>query len=92
MSDITGSSLSKASLADIEYSDLELKENVGSGGFGTVFKGQWISKNKTVAIKMMMVLVEREVSYNRLVVDPLNVHTYLQYDCSLTALPLQLYL
>ena len=79
MSDITGSSLSKASLADIEYSDLELKENVGSGGFGTVFKGRWISKKKTVAIKMMMVLVEREVSYKRFV-DPLNVHTYLQYD------------
>ena len=65
MSDITGSSLSKASLADIEYSDLELKENVGSGGFGTVFKGRWISKNKPVAIKMMMVLVEREVSYTK---------------------------
>ena len=79
MSDITGSSLNKASLADIEYSDLELKENVGSGGFGTVFKGRWISKKKTVAIKMMMVLVEREVSYKRLV-HPLNVHTYLQCD------------
>ena len=61
MSDITGSSLSKASLTDIEFSDLEFKENVGSGGFGTVFKGRWVSQNKTVAIKMMMVLVEREV-------------------------------
>ena len=79
VSDITGSSLSKASLADIEYSDLELKEKVGGGGFGTVFKGRWISKKKTVAIKMMVELVEREVSYKRLV-DPLNAHTYLQCD------------
>ena len=83
MSDITGtcSSLSKASLVDIEFSDLKFKENdiVGSGGFGTVFKGRWISKKKTVAIKTMVVLVEREVSYKRLV-DPLNVHTYLQCD------------
>ena len=62
MSDITGSSLSKASLVDIEFSDLKFEENVGSGGFGTVFKGQWISKSKTVAVKMMMVFVEREVS------------------------------
>ena len=35
---------------------------MGIGGFGTVYKGRWISKNKTVAIKMMIVLVEREAS------------------------------
>ena len=63
MSDITGSSLSKASLVDIEFSDLEIKEKVGRGGSGTVSKGQWISKNMTVAIKISMELVEKEVSY-----------------------------
>ena len=64
MSDFTESSLSKLSLVDIEYSDLEIKEKVGSGGFGTVSKGRWISKNKTVAIKTIVELDEREVSYS----------------------------
>jgi len=63
---VTGSSLSKLSLADIDFSDLEFKEMVGSGGFGTVSKGQWISENKIVAIKTMVVLDEREVSYKRI--------------------------
>jgi len=65
---VTGSSLSKLSLADIDFSDLEFKEMVGSGGFGTVSKGQWISENKIVAIKTMVVLDEREVSYKRIYV------------------------
>ena len=63
MSDITGSSFSKVSLVDIEYSDLEIKEKVGHGGSGTVSKGRWISKNMTVAVKISMELVEKEVSY-----------------------------
>ena len=63
---VTGSSLSKVSLADIDFSDLEFKEMVGSGGFGTVSKGRWISENKIVAIKTMVVLDEREVSYKRI--------------------------
>ena len=53
----------------IEYSDLEFKENVGIGGSGTVYKGRWVSKKKTVAIKMMMVLVEREVSISRMFIS-----------------------
>ena len=63
VSDITGGSLKTFSPIDIEYSDLEFMEKVGSGGFGTVSKGRWISKNKTVAIKMMMVLEKREVRW-----------------------------
>ena len=63
MSDIIGSSLQKFSLTDIEFSDLNITEMVGSGGFGTVYKGRWISKNKIVAIKKVMTLLEeREVS------------------------------
>ena len=50
-------------LGSIEFSDLEFMENVGIGGYGTVSKGRWISKNKVVAIKMTWELSEREVSY-----------------------------
>ena len=50
-------------LPKIKYSDLMLVETVGSGGFGEVFKGQWKSKHKTVAIKKFkFVEMEREVS------------------------------
>ena len=50
-------------LPKIKYSDLELVERVGSGGFGEVFKGQWKSKDKTVAIKKFKFgEMEREVS------------------------------
>ena len=62
MSAITESSLSSLGLLNIEYSDLEFKEKVGSGGFGTVSKGRWISKNKIVAIKVMVELEKRESS------------------------------
>ena len=63
VSDITESSLETLGLAEIEFSDLEIKEKVGGGGFGTVSKGRWISKNKIVAIKTIVELDEREVSY-----------------------------
>ena len=53
--------MSKLSLVDIEYSDLEIMEKVGSGRFGSVSKGRWISRNKIVAIKTMTELEEREV-------------------------------
>ena len=38
-------------MATIQYSDLDIKERVGAGGFATVCKGIWKSKNMTVAIK-----------------------------------------
>ena len=41
-------------LDEISNSDLEFIEKVGSGGFGSVWKGQWISKQKIVAIKILM--------------------------------------
>jgi len=63
VSDIAGSNLSKLGLFDIEYSDLEIMDKVGSGGSGTVSKGRWISKNKIVAIKVMVELEKREVRF-----------------------------
>ena len=38
-------------MATIQYSDLDIKERVGAGGFAAVCKGIWKSKNMTVAIK-----------------------------------------
>ena len=63
VSDIVGRSLNKSSLVEIEFSDLEFKEQVGGGGFGTVSKGRWISENKIVAIKTMLLFDDREVRY-----------------------------
>ena len=50
-------------LPKIKYSDLEFVEKVGIGGFGEVWKGQWKSKDKPVAIKKSKCgEMEREVS------------------------------
>ena len=38
-------------MATIQYSDLDIKERVGAGGFAAVCKGIWKSENMTVAIK-----------------------------------------
>ena len=62
-SDITEISLRKSSLVDIEFSDLEFMEKLGSGGSGTVSKGRWISKDKIVAIKLTA-LEEKEVHHH----------------------------
>lgn len=59
-------SLKKFGLVEIEFSDLEFEGKVGSGGFGTVSKGRWISKNDIVAIKVLVELEEREVSYEQI--------------------------
>ena len=48
-------------LDEISNSDLEFIEKVGSGGFGSVWKGQWMSKQKIVAIKILMDMDEKEV-------------------------------
>ena len=61
-SDTTEISLRKSSLVDIEFSDLEFMEKLGSGGSGTVSKGRWISKDKIVAIKLTA-LEEKEVHH-----------------------------
>jgi len=63
------------------YSDLEFMEKVGGGGYGTVSKGRWISRDKIVAIKTLIVFDEREVNhrvvycknYNNFVSPVLNI-------------------
>ena len=46
----------------IVYSELKFYEEIGKGGFGTVWKGEWIPGEKVVAIKKVQTIVEREVS------------------------------
>lgn len=38
-------------MATIEYSDLAFGEQLGEGGFATVYMGRWKSRDMTVAIK-----------------------------------------
>ena len=45
----------------IEYSDLTDLKKVGEGGFGKVWRGEWKSKGKTVAIKQVTDMVKNEV-------------------------------
>ena len=46
----------------IIYSELKFYEEIGKGGFGTVWKGEWMPGEKVVAIKKVQTIVEREVS------------------------------
>lgn len=39
-------------MATIEYSDLAFGEQLGEGGFATVYMGRWKSRDMTVAIKI----------------------------------------
>lgn len=49
-------------LVELQYADLHFMEQIGSGGSGQVWKGLWKSNGcKTVAIKKVMELPEREV-------------------------------
>jgi len=52
-------------LCKIDLADLEFMEAIGVGGFGEVWKGQWKSTNKIVAIKKVTELekqLKREAS------------------------------
>ena len=49
-------------LVELEYADLEFLGHIGSGASGQVWKGLWKSNGcKTIAIKKLMDLPEREV-------------------------------
>jgi sterile alpha motif and leucine zipper-containing kinase AZK len=40
-------------LIKIPYNDLKLHEEIGSGAFGTVYRGTWLSTHYTVAVKKL---------------------------------------
>ena len=46
---------------EIVFTDLKIFKMIGSGGFGSVWKGEWIPGKKVVAIKKVQDIVEREV-------------------------------
>ena len=50
-----------SSLGTILFSDLKFIEVIGKGGFGMVWKGEWMPGKKVVAIKKVEEIVEREV-------------------------------
>jgi len=75
VSDIAGS---RPKLVEIRDSDLKFMEKVGSGGFGSVWKGQWISKKMIVAIKTLVDIDEREVRDDSCIV--LNIHHLVKYS------------
>ena len=53
--------LVSSSLGTILFSDLKFIEVIGKGGFGMVWKGEWMPGKKVVAIKKVEEIVEREV-------------------------------
>ena len=59
----------------IDPSDLVLEEKVGSGGSGTVYKGQWKSRGITVAIKTSIGEINKEEVYD-LILYSLFVFTF----------------
>ena len=52
--------MSKGPFVEIDINDLNFCERLGSGSSGTVYKGTWISEDKVVAIKKLLIL-EKEV-------------------------------
>ena len=46
-------------VAKISNSDLEIGDEMGSGATGAVYKGQWLSRNKKVAIKRVVGKINR---------------------------------
>ena len=50
-----------ACLYEIDFDDLQFYERCGGGSFGSVYRAQWLSKDKEVAVKKLLVL-DKEVS------------------------------
>ena len=50
-----------ALMREVEPDDLEFYERCGGGTFGSVYRARWISQNKEVAVKKLLVL-DKEVN------------------------------
>jgi len=49
--------------ATIMYTDLKFTKRIGCGVSGCVWKGEWVPKSKVVAIKTLIDVNNREVSF-----------------------------
>jgi len=50
----------RRAIHQIRIEDIELTDKLGGGAFGTVFKGKWLSKKRTVACKVIDVSQTKE--------------------------------
>jgi len=50
--------------ASIMMKDLTFLEVIGQGGSGCVWKGEWVPQSKVVAIKSVVNVSDREVSFS----------------------------
>ena len=51
----------KSQYLEIDYDDLELKDRIGRGAYGSVYHALWKSRDKVVAVKKLLQL-ENEVN------------------------------
>lgn len=49
-----------SSFVQINHEDLVFYENCGGGSFGSVYRAQWISRDKEVAVKKLL-KIDKEV-------------------------------
>ena len=64
-----------ALMREVEPDDLEFYERCGGGTFGSVYRARWVSQNKEVAVKKLLVL-DKEVNkfyHSLFAFSPLNV-------------------
>lgn len=74
--------MSKGPFVEIDINDLNFCERLGSGSSGTVYKGTWISEDKVVAIKKLLIL-EKEAK----VLSSLSHRNIVQFFGAVTKSP-----
>ncbi|KAL8183486.1 UNVERIFIED_CONTAM: hypothetical protein K2H54_042486 [Gekko kuhli] len=53
-----------ASFVQIKFDDLQFFENCGGGSFGSVYRAQWISQEKEVAVKKLLKIEKEALASN----------------------------